>query len=195
VVDLAQAERYSDPSVGEPTKEVWLAPGSHPAVLAALRRQGIRVLSTATSAEARELARRTLVPRSIGLVRITAVVAVALALLALVAAWIIDAPIRRREWLALRLAGIPPAALRRIAVVRFVGPSAVAAVLGVLVAALTFAITASRLPLLAGESAGPPIDASPPWAASALLVLALVVLSGLIGVVGARIELRRRAVR
>lgn len=192
LVDLGRLDEVADPATVVATREVWLAPGAHPAVRAALAREGVQVLRTDTVTAAKRAASATIIARALRLVTVTAAAALLLALLALTAAWIIDAPARRDEWRALRLAGCSPPTLRRIALLRFAMPAALATLLGAPAACIAFALTIDRLPLAVDESVGPPLDTTPPVLALALLTAGVAAALVLIGVAGSRLpDLRR----
>ena len=98
-----------------------------------------------------------------------------LTLLALVAARVVDAPGRRRDWAALRAAGVSPTRIRRLAVIEVALPAAVAALLGAAAGLAAFALAVRRLPLRLA-TIGPALDAGPSWSLAVRVVAASVAL-------------------
>ncbi len=189
LVDLSQLERITDTSHAPASDEVWLAPGSHPTVVAALAGQGVRITGTDSLAATQADYRTDAPVRAADLTLGTAIAAVLLTLLAVVASRIVGLRARRRDWDSLRYAGLPAARLRRLSVIEFVVPNVVGALLGVAAGVLAFVLTATNLPLLTGVPAPPP-DLTPPVVALLLLAGFGSVAIALIGLALGRYEVR-----
>jgi hypothetical protein len=189
VVDLGVMDRLTDPAAATAQHEVWLAPGAHPAVLRALRAEGVRVTGTQTLAEAQRRADRAAPTLGTVLGLPIAAGALGLTILAIVAIRVVGAGTRRREWASLRDAGIPAARLRRVLTLDALLPTAAGALLGVVAGLAAFAVTVSRLPLLAGSGAAPPADLSPAVLPLIALVVGELLLLVTVAVVGARAEM------
>jgi hypothetical protein len=190
LVDLAVANRVADPAQSAASDEVWLAPGAHPEVMAALARDHIRVTGRTTlgSVEARFASEAS--PRSARLGLAVGAGALLLSLLGVIAIRMVGAAGRRRDWDSLRTAGVPRRLLRRVAAVETLVPIGLAAVLGVGAGVVAFVLTVPHLPLTRGDGAVPPPDyalAPLPLAATVAGVLLLI---AVIAEVGARLELR-----
>ena len=78
--------------------EVWLSPGAHPAVLARLKAEGLRVTATETLSSAIAANEQRTPPLALRLSLVTASVATLLTLLTLVAARVTSQTERRRDW-------------------------------------------------------------------------------------------------
>ncbi|KQO62720.1 FtsX-like permease family protein [Curtobacterium sp. Leaf261] len=190
MIDLGVADRVTDPAASLAQHEVWLAPGSHPDVLAKLRADGIRVTATHTLADAERRADRAAPTLGSVLGLPIAAGALGLTLLALVAVRVIGADGRRRDWVSLRSAGLSAARLRRVLTLDALLPTGIGALLGVAAGVAAFAVTIARLPLLSGESGSPPPDLAPGVLPIVALVVGELALLATIAVVGARLELR-----
>jgi hypothetical protein len=190
MIDLGVADRVTDPAASVAQHEVWLAPGSHPGVVAALRHEGIRVTATHTLADAQRQADRAAPTLGAVLGLPIAAGALGLTLLALVAVRVVGAQGRRRDWASLRSAGLSAARLRRVLALDVFLPTGIGALLGVAAGIAAFAVTIARLPLLAGEGGAPPPDHVPGVLPILVLTLGELALLATIAVVGARLELR-----
>jgi putative ABC transport system permease protein len=189
LVDLESVQRVSDSGSSVADHEVWLAPGAHPAVLAALKSDGITVTGTRTLASEQTEDAREAPPRAAVAGLPVAAAALLLTLMAVIALRIVGSRARRADWQSLRTAGVPQRRLRRLLALETFVPPAAGAVLGVGSGLLAFAVTVGRLPLLAGAGPTPP----PSYAVAVLPVVLLVVgellLLAAVAVVGARLEL------
>ncbi|CAN5250049.1 hypothetical protein BH09ACT1_BH09ACT1_22140 [soil metagenome] len=188
LADLTLMSRISNPAGSTAAKEVWLAPGRHPAVLKALRMAGIRItgresLATVTTTFEREAPTRAAV---LGIA--IAIVALLLTLLTAIALRIVGARGRQRDWQSLRAAGVSKARLRNMLRTDVFVPAAIAVVLGIGAGILAFVLIAPRLTLVPGVSALPPVDALPSAFPLAVIGLDMLVALALVALVSARVE-------
>ncbi|MGT2427441.1 hypothetical protein [Amnibacterium kyonggiense] len=193
LVDLSQMDRIADPSQSIAVDEVWLAPGAHPAVLARLAAQGVRVITTSTLAEAIDVNEHRAPAEALRLSLVTAIVSALLTLLGLVAARVASLPGRLQDWRTLLRTGVGTDRLRWLVTLEATGPPAAGAVLGVFAALVAYLVTARRLPLAPLDVGNPPIDWTPSFAALGLLALAAVAVVLVVGSISAVIEVRRAA--
>jgi hypothetical protein len=193
LVDLSQMNRIADPSQSIAVDEVWLAPGRHPAVLARLAAEGVRVTSTSTLAEAIDVNEHRAPAEALRLSLVTAIVSALLTLLGLVAARVASLPGRLRDWRTLLRTGVSTDRLRWLVTLEATGPPAAGAVLGVFAALVAYLVTARRLPLAPLGVGNPPIDWAPSFAVLGLLAVAAVAVVLVVGFVSAVIEVRRAA--
>jgi hypothetical protein len=155
MADLGVAGRVADPSRSVADHEVWLTPGSHPTVLAALRAEGVRVTGTRTLAAAERHAARHPVTLAAVLGVPVAGVALLLTVLAVLAVGLVGARTRSTDLAALRSAGVDDRETRRALVLGAFLPAAVGTVLGAVAGTLATLLVAARLPLRDG--AAPPV--------------------------------------
>lgn len=173
LTDLANARGLVDPAAVQTIAQVWLRAGAPASVEQRLAEAGVRVQSRETRAERTAELRREAVPRAAVLSVWVGGLALLLSLVTLVAARVVDAGRRRRDWLALRQAGLRPPTLRRLAFVEVALPALLGAAIGLLAGSAAIGLAADRLPLNDAEAPGPPLDltlAWPPVAALAGLV-------------------------
>ena len=155
MADLGVAGRLSDPSTSVADHEVWLTPGSHPAVLAALRADGVQVTGTRTLAAAERHAERHPVTLAAVLGVPVAAVALLLTVLAVLAVGLVGAATRSTDLAALRSAGVDGRRTRRALVLGAFLPTAMGTALGAVAGTLATLLIADRLPLRDG--AAPPV--------------------------------------
>ncbi len=193
LVDLGQLQRISDTSRSRTRDEVWLAPGPQRAVLASLRGRGVRIVSAETLAEARAQNVREAPGRALRLLLATSAGALVLTLIALIGVHVLGAEVRRRERRVLDETGIRPRARAMLAAVAFAVPTAASVLIGVGSGCTAYALTVARLPLLAGSSAGPPLDLALPVVPVAALGAAALLVVLAVAVVVLLLESRRSA--
>ena len=190
LTDLANARGLVDPATVDAVAQVWLRAGAPPEVEQRLDRAGIRVQSRATRADKAAELRREGVPRAAVLSVWVGGLALLLTVLALVAARVADAGRRRRDWLALRQAGLGPRTLRRLAFVEVAGPALLGVATGLAAGLGAMVLAAGRLPLTDLEAFGPPLDLRLGWLPAAGLAGLAVVVVVLVAGVAAVAETR-----
>jgi putative ABC transport system permease protein len=192
MADLSEMGKVINPSGDRTDHQVWLTPGTHAAVIAALRRDGIRITSTENLAATTASYDREAPIRASEVSAVVGAAALLAALLGVVAGRAIAAPSRRRDVATLRETGLTERQLRRILVVDGFAPAAVGAIVGLVSGFAAFLITVHHLPLLAGDGVvPPPSEWSSP--ASAIVVTAIVVLVLLaVAVIESTFDLRTR---
>jgi putative ABC transport system permease protein len=190
MVDLELAERSSDPRLTVTSREVWLAPGEHPAIRAALEREHVHVTSTRSLDALAALYARdapTLAAR-LGLVGGGA--ALLLVIVTVIAVRTVGVGRRRQDYDSLALAGVTAKRIRRLLALEVLVPTAAGVILGGIAGAIGVVLTAPKLPLLAGHGVTPPPDLALAWLPIALIAGVAVVAMALVGVLGARFERR-----
>ncbi|NNC12055.1 hypothetical protein HII28_09195 [Planctomonas sp. JC2975] len=195
MVDLAVADKVADPARSVASHEVWLSPGAHPQVMAALARDRIHVTGTTTLSSVEHRFASEAAPRSAQLGLAVGAGALLLLLLGVIAIRIVGAPGRRRDTESLRIAGVPERRLRAVAFIDMLVPIGLAVVLGAAAGVVAFALTVPHLPLTRGDGAVPPPDYSVAPVPLALTVVGVLVLVAVVAWVSARLELRVRRPR
>jgi hypothetical protein len=195
MVDLAVANKVSDPAASAASDEVWLAPGAHPEVMAALAREHIHVTGRTTLRSVEDRFTSEASPRSARLGLAVGAGALLLSLLGVIAIRMVGAAGRRRDWDSLRTAGVPGRVLRRVAAIETLVPIGLAVVLGVAAGVVAFVLTVPHLPLTRGDGAVPPPDYSLAPVPLVATVVGVLLLVAAIAAVGARLELRGRRTR
>ena len=190
MVDLRLAERSSDPRATVTSREVWLAPGEHPAVLAALERQHVHVTSTRSlgALSARYVREAPTLAAELGLVGGGA--ALLLVIVTVVAVRMVGVGRRRQDYDSLALAGVTAKRIRRLLALEVLVPTTAGVILGAVAGALGVVLTAPKLPLLAGHGVTPPPDLSLAPVPMVVVAGVAVVAMALVGVLGARFERR-----
>ena len=160
LVDLRVAGLVSNTASADIHREVWLAPGSHPSVIAALKRAGVTVQGRHTLADAEHRAEQAAPARGALVGVPIAIAALALTLLVVAGVGIVGAAARREDAATLRTAGFRRQAVRRALFLETFLPAAVAVVAGALASTAATLLTAERLPLRleALPPMGSPID-------------------------------------
>jgi hypothetical protein len=195
MVDLTLANRVTDPSRSVSQDEVWLSPGAHPKVLAALARDHITVTGSTTLASVEDRFTSEAPAKSAQLGLAVGAGALLLTFLGIIAIRVIGAGGRRRDWNSLRTAGVPERLLRRAVVIETLIPIGLAVVLGAAAGVVAFILTVPHLPLTKGDGVLPPPDYSLAPLPLAALVVGGLVLVAVIAEFGARLELRHRRQR
>lgn len=190
LTDLGNARGLADPAAVQAVPQVWLRAGAPAEVEQRLAGAGLRVQSRESQRERAAELRREAVPRAAVLSVWIGGLALLLSVVALVAARVADAGRRRRDWAALRQAGLPLRTLRRLAFAEIALPALLGAVVGLAAGLGTMHLAAPRLPLADAEAAGPPLDLSLAGTPVALLGLVLVVVLTGVAAVGAVLETR-----
>jgi putative ABC transport system permease protein len=195
MVDLSLVNRVTDPARSDSQDEVWLSPGAHPKVLAALARDHIRVTDRVSLASVEKRYSSEAPAKSAQLGLAVGAGALLLTFLGVIAIRIIGAAARRRDWDSLRTAGVPGRLLRSALTIETLVPIGLAVVLGAAAGVVAFVLTVPHLPLTTGDGVVPPPDYSlAPLPLTAIVVGALVLVA-VIAVVGARLELQVRRSR
>jgi hypothetical protein len=190
LVDLEMAGRTSDTGSASGRHEVWLASGKHDQLVKALTSEGIRVtathhLSNVVTADVREAApRAALAGLPVG------ASALLLTLVAAAAIRLIGSAARRSDRRSLLEAGVAPRRLARLLTLEAFAPVAAGIVLGVLSGLAAYALTVTRLPLLAGDGATPPATLTPAIVPVVLLLGGSLLLAAGGAVVAAKLEVR-----
>lgn len=183
LVDLVAAQRLSDPADDGAVREVWLAPGTPPAVEESLTASGIRVDRRERLADRQGELQLQPSTRAAAASVWLAFAAMLLALVALAAARVADFRRRRADWRSLREAGLPVRAIRRLAFAEILTPALLGTLLGVAGGVGALVLAAGRLPLVDLRTAGPPLDLAPSWPAVGLVAVGV----SLLLVVGAAV--------
>lgn len=160
LVDLEVAGRVSDTTARDIRHEVWLAPGDHRGVVAALERRGISVDARHTLADAELRAERAAPARGARIGVPIALAALALTLLVVAGVGVVGAAARREDAATLRTAGFRRSAVRRALFLETFLPAALAVVAGAVASTAATLLTAGRLPLRLGAlpPMGNPVD-------------------------------------
>ena len=195
MVDLALANRVTDPARSVAQDEVWLSPGTHPQVLAGLAHDHIRVTGRTTLAGAENRFRSEAPAKAAQIGLAVGVGALVLSLLAVIALRVIGAAGRRRDWDSLRTAGVHRRLLRNAVVVETLVPIGLAVVLGAAAGVIAFILTVPHLPLTKGDGVVPPPDYSLAPAPLIAIAVGALLLVAAIAAIGARLELRARRPR
>jgi len=168
LVDLADATALADTSKLVTDQEVWLAPGSHPAIERALAAAGVAITGTDTVAAAHAVIVRAGPARAVlanlALIALAGLLTVA----ALAAAQLIAAAERRQLWTAAAIAGLPRRVIRRAVLLELAVPATVGTLLGAGGGLAAVLLAGARLPLFAAGTVGPPLDTVPDWPLLAL---------------------------
>jgi putative ABC transport system permease protein len=191
LTDLVNAQRLVDPAQVDAVNQVWVRSGAPPEVEQRLTAAGVGVQSRELLADQAGELRREAVPRAAVLSVWVAALALLLSVVVLVAARVADAGRRRRDWLALRQAGLPRRTLRRLALAEIALPALIGAATGLLAGLGAVRLAAERLPLTDAEAPGPPLDLALAWGPAAGLGLVLLVVLAVVAAVGAAVETRR----
>jgi hypothetical protein len=171
--------------------EVWLAPDTPASVVNALSANGLRIVSDRT-----ELAEGDYLADQGPAVGVAFALAASLGLLVLAAACVallfgVERPERTAELRALRVQGLSTSAARRSVIVGQVGLACAAAVVGLLAAAATWALTIDRLPVFVDTArSGLTVGDLPVWALAAGVAIGAVLL-GAVSLSGAFAVARR----
>ena len=189
LVDLVAAQRLSDPSQTKAVSEVWLAPGRHPGVEAALSRRGVRVVGRSQLSAARTALRGQAPTRATTIALTVALLSAVLVVVSLGAARRLDAPARRRDWRALRVAGVTTTRIRRLVLMEVAGPALAAVVAGAAVGTVTYLLSVRRMPIRLA-TAGPPLDVGPSGPALAGVLATGVLVVALLSATTAALEVR-----
>jgi hypothetical protein len=195
MVDLTLANRVTDPARSVAKDEVWLSPGTHPKVLAALAHDHIRVTGRTTLAGAEDRFRSEAPAKAAQIGLAVGAGALVLSLLAVIALRVIGAAGRRRDWDSLRTAGVHRRLLRNAVVVETLVPIGLAVVLGAAAGVIAFVLTVPHLPLTKGDGVVPPPDYSLAPAPLIAIAVGALLLVAAIAAIGARLELRARRPR
>jgi putative ABC transport system permease protein len=171
LMDLVAASRLSDPAQDRAVDEVWLAPGRHPAVEAALAHHGVRVIGRSRRTDTAAVLRGQAPTRATTVALTVALLAALLVVVSLTAARRLDAPARRRDWRAMRVAGLAVSRIRRLAALEVAAPALTALVAGVAVGTASYLLSVRRMPIRLAP-AGPPLDIGPSWPALVLVLVA-----------------------
>jgi hypothetical protein len=160
LVDLGTAGLVSNTATADIHREVWLAPGSHPGVVAALERGGVIVQGRHTLADAEHRAERSAPARGALVGVPIALAALALTLLVVAGVGVVGAAARREDAATLRTAGFRRSADRRALFLETFLPAALAVVAGAVASTAATLLTAGRLPLRLGAlpPMGNPVD-------------------------------------
>jgi cell division protein FtsX len=150
---------------------VWLAPGHHPAVEAALVRHGVRIIGRSSQADTAAVLRGQAPTRATTVALTVALLAALLVVVSLAAARRLDAPARRRDWRAMRVAGLAASRIRRLAALEVAAPALTALVAGAAVGTASYLLSVRRMPIRLAP-AGPPLDIGPSWPALVLVLAA-----------------------
>jgi predicted lysophospholipase L1 biosynthesis ABC-type transport system permease subunit len=149
LVDLTAATRGREPLDITALQEVWLSAGSHPAVLAALRDQGLQILSQDSIRAHRGLLTRQ-GPALISLLAVaTAAAAVLLAAATTVCLVHLGARRRSYELASLRLLGLPPSRLRRACSLELLLAVLIGVIFGVAAGTIAARLALPSMPLYA----------------------------------------------
>lgn len=189
MVDLELADRVSDGGSHVGYDEVWLAPGSHPTVLARLKAEGLQITGTKTLADVTAADEREAPPRAALSGIPVGAAGFLLAVTALIALRVIGSRGRRPEWRSLIAAGVPVHRLRKLIFWETLVPSAAGTVLGVASGLAALWLTVGRLPLLSGAGATPPADLVPALLPLGVTLVGTLLLLVGIAAAGARLEL------
>ena len=189
LVDLVAAQRLSDPSQTKAVSEVWLTPGRHPSVEAALSRLGVRVIGRSQLSAARTALRGQAPTRATTIALTVALLGAVLVVVSLGAARRFDAPARRRDWQALRVAGVATTRIRRLVALEVAGPALAAVVAGAAVGTASYLLSVRRMPIRLA-AAGPPLDVGPSGLALTVVLVTGVLLVVLLASATAWLEVR-----
>ena len=200
VVDLAYAARGRGTLDIIAQQEVWLTKGSHPAVVKALKDQGLQILSADSTRTHRNLLTRQ-GPALISLLAVaTAAAAVLLAAATTICLVHLGARRRSYELASLRLLGLSPSRLRRACSLELLLAVLIGVVLGLAAGTISARLALPSMPLYADDaSAWPQIRNLAPLpllevaGAAVLAGWTAAVLSGAILVRGARASRLREA--
>jgi hypothetical protein len=190
MVDLTLVNRVTDPGRSVSQDEVWLSPGAHPTVLAALARDHIRVTGRTTLASVADRFRSEAPAQAAELGLAVGAGALLLSLLGVIAIRVIGAGGRRRDWDSLRTAGVPGRLLRNAVAIETLVPIGLAVVLGTAAGVVAFVLTVPHLPLTKGDGVLPPPDYSLAPLPLIGIAVGTLVLVAAIAAIGARLELR-----
>ena len=189
LVDLVAAQRLSDPSQTKAVSEVWMAPGQHPAVEAALKRLGVRVIGRSRLGVTRTALRAQAPTRATVIALTVALLSAVLVVVSLGAARRLDAPARRRDWRALRVAGVATTRIRRLVALEVAGPALAAVAAGAAVGTASYLLSVRRMPIRLA-AAGPPLDVGPSGTTLAAVLATGVLLVALVAGMTAWLEVR-----
>ncbi|GAA2092678.1 hypothetical protein GCM10009841_01780 [Microlunatus panaciterrae] len=192
LVDLANAQGLSDPSLSRTSNEVWLAPDAAPSIAKRLAAQGIRVQTRELLSDTRDDLQQQASTRGAAVAVIVGFAALLLTMLALVAARWADAGKRGEDWRALREGGVSPRRLRHLVRVEIAVPAVLGVLVGMLSGAVAARIAGARLPLVDRTEPGPPLSLHLSWPPILLLGLGTVLVIMVIAQVGAMAETRSK---
>ena len=185
MVDLALAQRLQVGPMSDTTPEVWLAAGAPSRIVAALRAQGVSVVSV-ESAEDRD---RTLGNDGMSLAYtaflLSAVAAALLAVGSTVLAAVAPGRRRRAELASMLAIGLDRPVLRRWLMGEQGLVLGTGVVLGVVSGLLAALVALSSVPEFVGLGPGPPLDFSVPWAPVTITAAAIVLALGATVIIGA----------
>jgi hypothetical protein len=190
MVDLRLAERSSDPRFAVTSREVWLTPGDHRAVVAALEREHVHVTGSRSldALSARYTREAPTLAAELGLVGGGA--ALLLVIVTVVAVRLVGVGRRRQDYDSLALAGVTPRSIRRLLALEVLVPTTAGVILGSVAGGVGVVLTAPKLPLLAGHGVTPPPDLALAPLPIVLVAGVAIVAMALVGVLGARFERR-----
>ena len=189
LVDLVAAQRLSDPSQTKAVSEVWLAPGRHPEVEAALKRLGVRVIGRSRLGATRTALRGQAPTRATTIALTVALLSAVLVVVSLGTARRLDAPARRRDWRALRVAGVATTRIRRLVALEVAGPALAAVAAGSAVGTASYLLSVRRMPIRLAP-AGPPLDVGPSGPALTVVLATGVLVVALVAAATAWLEVR-----
>lgn len=158
LVDLGTAERFLVNSFITDTSQVWLSATAPPAVVQALKRHGLTVTGTLTTASVGRQLDRSGVSLAYLLFLIAAIAAGALAVGATAFAVAAGARRHRAELSSLRAVGIPGRVLRRFLWSEQSLALATGAVLGVAVGLVAASVALRSIPEFVSQGSGPPLE-------------------------------------
>lgn len=190
LVDLTNAGRLVDPASNESVSQVWLRAGAPAGIESRLTKAGLRVQSRENRSETAAELKQEAVPRAAVLSVWVGGAALLLTLVTLVAGRVTEAARRRRDWAALRQAGLTAATLRRLAFAEIALPALLGAAVGLLAGVLAIRLAAPKLPLTDPSAPGPPLDLTLEWLPVGLLGLGVAAVVLVVAAVGAALETR-----
>jgi hypothetical protein len=175
LVDLAGMSSLSDPASSHADSEVWLSPGEHRDVYAALAKAGVVVTRTESLRSAMAALARVGTARAVLIDLALAWLAGLLALAFYVSTQVIDGPRRRRLWDVTRHSGVTRRRMRWLVMAEFTVPALIGVAVGALAGVLAVLVAGRRLPLFPSGTVGPPLQTQPSWTTLAVIVAIAVV--------------------
>jgi hypothetical protein len=189
VVDLAYADRVAGAGPHDERQQVWLAPGASDDIVDRLRAAGLTILATDSVARADDRQARFGPAAADRFVLVAGAADLILAVLALTVVAAVQRRARNAELRAFRQQGVPAGALRAAGRWSALAPAVLAALTGVLVAAVARLITHSAVPVFTD---GWPNPTGPTGARTLALAACAVVLLVVFGLGAAFPQYARR---
>ncbi len=178
MVDLEYADRVAGAGPHDERQQVWLAPGAADGIVDRLRAAGLTILATDSITGADDRQARFGPAAADRFVLLAGAADLLLAMLALTVVAAVQRRDRNAELRAFRQQGVPASALRAAGRWSALAPAVIAALTGVLVAAVARQITRSAVPVFTD---GWPNPDGPSGARALALVAGLVVLLAVFG--------------